>query len=124
MMEGLTTQQQFETLINLMDYNISLTKTTETQIMALRAEVQALVTADEAMDAAITAATAQLTNLTNSVATLNAEVTALQNQSGTIDATDLAAIVSATNDINTQVAGLNAVLPAPTPAAPAAMKKP
>lgn len=112
-MKGLTTQQQFETLINLMNYNVRLTQTMEKQIMALRAEVQALVDADTAMDAAITQAIAQLGTLSSQIATLQAEVTALQNQSGVIDAADLAGIVSVTNDITATTASLQAALPAP-----------
>ena len=81
--------------------------------MALRAEVQALVDADVAMDAAITQAIAQLGTLASQIATLQAEVTALQNQSGVIDAADLAGIVSVTNDITATTASLQAALPAP-----------
>jgi hypothetical protein len=115
--KSLGPQQQFETLLNLINYNISITETIMEQIMALRPEVQALVDADTAMGTAIAASVAQMTNLAASVTALQSEVTALQNQSGVIDATDLQGIVNATNTIQQQTAALQTVLPTPLPVA-------
>ena len=92
-------------------------------IMSLQPEVQALVDAVTANNAAIADAVTEITSVEGKVTDLTKQVADLQAQlaSGApIDADDLAAIVQATTDIGAGMASLKAAMPAPveTPAAP------
>lgn len=85
-------------------------------IMSLQPEVQALVTAVQANAEADVTVAAALTDLETQVVDLKAQLAAVISPGAPIDPEDLAAIVAATDTLNTSVAAVRAALPVPVPA--------
>lgn len=83
-------------------------------IMPLVKEVQDLVNAVQANADADVAVAAALTDLEKQVVDLTAQLAAII-PGAAVDAADLAAIVSATDTLNTSVAAVRAALPVPVP---------
>lgn len=91
------------------------TKRIEDMLMALSAQVQALLDAVAAQNAQINDSVAEIRTLEQSVTDLQAKVDAATANASNPD--DLAAVAQATASITASVANLKSVMPAPVPPA-------